>query len=182
MVRTIMTVALVAGVTVLAGGCAGKKDKAARGKDGRIPLDRSVVTHVAAAKAPPAPVATPVATPVLAPAPAAAPIATAAPAAPTPAVLASPQFTPVDPTDFAAGRPSYAAAGTHAPAQPASARLAAGPSLPAAGQRYQVRKGDTLFGIARTRYGSGGQWQRIASANPGLSPATLQAGAMIVVP
>ena len=39
-----------------------------------------------------------------------------------------------------------------------------------------------MFGIARNRYGSGGQWQRIAAANPGLSPETLKAGTVIVVP
>ena len=62
-------------------------------------------------------------------------------------------------------------------ARPAAAHLP-----PAAGSRYQVRKGDTLFGIARTRYGNGMRWQQIASANPGLTPATLKAGSTIVVP
>ena len=47
---------------------------------------------------------------------------------------------------------------------------------------YTVKKGDTLFGIARQHYGSGGQWQRIANANPGLSPATLKAGTTIAIP
>jgi nucleoid-associated protein YgaU len=45
-----------------------------------------------------------------------------------------------------------------------------------------VKKGDTLFGIARANYGSGSQWQRIAAANPGLSPSTLKAGQKITLP
>jgi nucleoid-associated protein YgaU len=49
-------------------------------------------------------------------------------------------------------------------------------------ESYQVQKGDTLFGIAKSRYGSGNQWQRIAAANPGVTPASLKAGATIVVP
>ena len=53
---------------------------------------------------------------------------------------------------------------------------------PGHGVRYQVQRGDTLFGIARSRYGDGKRWQEIASANPGLTPATLQAGSTIVVP
>ena len=52
----------------------------------------------------------------------------------------------------------------------------------AAGGSYTVQKGDTLFGIARQTYGNGNQWQRIAAANPGLSPSTLKAGQTIVIP
>lgn len=53
---------------------------------------------------------------------------------------------------------------------------------PSAGGSYQVRKGDTLFSIAKVTYGNGNQWQRIAAANPGLSPTTLKAGQTIVLP
>ena len=52
----------------------------------------------------------------------------------------------------------------------------------AAASTYTVKKGDTLFSIAREVYGKGGQWQRIASANPGLSPSTLKAGTTIAIP
>lgn len=51
-----------------------------------------------------------------------------------------------------------------------------------AGGTYTVKKGDTLFGIARTTYGNGNQWQRIAAANPGVSPSTLKAGQTITLP
>ena len=52
----------------------------------------------------------------------------------------------------------------------------------AGGSRYSVRKGDTLFSIAKSTYGNGNQWQRIAAANPGPSPETLKAGQTIVLP
>jgi 5'-nucleotidase len=68
--------------------------------------------------------------------------------------------------------------------EPAPALTQTPPATPAAaaGGNYTVRKGDTLFSIAKQKYGNGNQWQRIASANPGLSPATLKAGQTIVVP
>ena len=50
------------------------------------------------------------------------------------------------------------------------------------GGTYKVKKGDTLFGIARAHYGDGKQWQKIAAANPGLSPQSLKVGQTINVP
>jgi len=50
------------------------------------------------------------------------------------------------------------------------------------GAKYQVKKGDTLWKIAAAHYGNGNQWQKIVSANPGLSPETLKAGQNIVIP
>jgi nucleoid-associated protein YgaU len=47
---------------------------------------------------------------------------------------------------------------------------------------HTVVKGDTLWKIATASYGDGKQWQRIASANPGLTPATLKAGQTIMIP
>lgn len=66
---------------------------------------------------------------------------------------------------------------THAP--PASAK---GKPNHSAGKTYLVKRGDTLFRIAKEHYGSGGQWRRIAQANPGLTPATLKAGQKLVMP
>ncbi|MDW8262426.1 MAG: LysM peptidoglycan-binding domain-containing protein [Phycisphaerales bacterium] len=51
-----------------------------------------------------------------------------------------------------------------------------------AGSTYQVKRGDTLFSIAKSRYGNGNQWQKIAAANPGLTPQNLKAGQTIVIP
>jgi 5'-nucleotidase/UDP-sugar diphosphatase len=48
--------------------------------------------------------------------------------------------------------------------------------------QYKIKKGDTLYGIARTTYGDGKQWQKIASANPGLSPTSLKVGQTITIP
>jgi 5'-nucleotidase len=62
------------------------------------------------------------------------------------------------------------------------ASSAAVPVAGTAGGQYVVKKGDTLFSIAKQAYGNGNQWQRIAQANPGLSPTTLKAGKTIVIP
>ncbi len=48
--------------------------------------------------------------------------------------------------------------------------------------KYTVKKGDTLYAIARKNYGDGKQWQKIASANPGLSPSSLKVGQTISIP
>ena len=50
------------------------------------------------------------------------------------------------------------------------------------GNTYTVKKGDTLYGIARKKYNDGKQWQKIASANPGLSPSSLRVGQTIQLP
>ena len=55
-------------------------------------------------------------------------------------------------------------------------------AMPTTGGSYTVKKGDTLYSIARTRYGDGKQWQKIASANPGLRPETLKVGQTITIP
>jgi 5'-nucleotidase/UDP-sugar diphosphatase len=47
---------------------------------------------------------------------------------------------------------------------------------------YTIKKGDTLYSIARNTYGDGKQWQRIASANPGINPHKLRVGQTIVLP
>jgi nucleoid-associated protein YgaU len=188
---------------------ADREAREAHAKGLKIPSDHSVLSGVARGKSAGAPhagaqafaAATPAPMPTIMPAPmpvytpAPPPAYTQAPAytpmpapAYSPASVATstaPQFQPVDPTDYAAPRPAYASIAparrptpSHPP-QPASAHY---PQAAAAGSRYQVQKGDTLFGIARTRYGDGKRWQQIASANPGLTPLNLQAGATIVVP
>jgi nucleoid-associated protein YgaU len=57
-----------------------------------------------------------------------------------------------------------------------------GAAAPSAGQTYTVKKGDTLFGIAKTHYGDGNKWQKIASANPGVTPSTLKIGQVVMLP
>jgi len=47
---------------------------------------------------------------------------------------------------------------------------------------YTVKKGDTLYSIAKTRYGSGKEYPKIVAANPGLSAEHLKVGQTIQVP
>ena len=61
------------------------------------------------------------------------------------------------------------------PAAPAAAATAGSRS-------YTVKKGDTLFSIAKTQLGSGRDWQKIVAINPGLSPQKLRVGQQIVLP
>ncbi len=47
---------------------------------------------------------------------------------------------------------------------------------------YTIKKGDTLWSIAKTSYGDGKQYTKIVSANPGLSPSGLRVGQQINIP
>ena len=73
-------------------------------------------------------------------------------------------------------------------AVPASATARATPhrAKPAlasdSGSQYTVKQGDTLYHIAKVRYGDGKQWERIASANPGVSATSLKVGQVLVIP
>ena len=51
-----------------------------------------------------------------------------------------------------------------------------------AGSSYTVKKGDTLFHIAKEHYGDGKKWQQIAAANPGVTPTSLKVGQTLVMP
>ena len=50
------------------------------------------------------------------------------------------------------------------------------------GQKYTIKKGDTLYRIAATHYGTGRDWKKIVDANPGIDPAHLRVGQSIVLP
>lgn len=76
----------------------------------------------------------------------------------------------------AASPAAYEPAMTQTPATP----IGAAPALGAG--TYTIKKGDTFYRIARERYGDPKQWNRIASANPGVTPNTLKVGQTIVVP
>lgn len=56
------------------------------------------------------------------------------------------------------------------------------PAAPMGGGTYTIRQGDTLFSIAKSRYGDGKQWTRIVQANPGLTPEKLKVGQTITIP
>ena len=74
---------------------------------------------------------------------------------------------------------------TAAPVAPIASEpvVSSTPTGPAASSNtHVVKKGETLYSIAKQKYGSGKQWQKIASANPGLTPATLKVGQTITIP
>jgi 5'-nucleotidase len=53
---------------------------------------------------------------------------------------------------------------------------------PAATGSYTVQRGDTLWRIATNQYGDGKQWQKIAAANPGVTPQSLKVGQVLTIP
>lgn len=72
---------------------------------------------------------------------------------------------------------------TPAPAPAVSTTPVAEPAAPApTGTTYTVKKGDTLYGIARAHYGDAKQWKRIAEANPGVNPQALKVGQVLHLP
>ena len=180
-IGTILSLACV----LSAGGCAAKKKD-----DKKIEMDRGV-TDLAPKKAVPASAVPPDPSFVYVPAAAAQPkfVPVDAPVA---APVAPPATDPLagvsaTPAAYAASAP-YAAPSpivTRTPARTPAAPVASAAPAPASaggGKSYLVQKGDTLFRIAKTHYGDGNRWQQIAMVNPGLTPATLKAGATIVVP
>jgi len=49
-------------------------------------------------------------------------------------------------------------------------------------QSYTIRKGDTLWSIAREYYGDGKRWREIVEANPHIVPEKLRVGQVIILP
>ena len=91
-------------------------------------------------------------------------------AEPTPAAPLAAAAPVVEPVAFATPTPL--------PPEPVAAKSVS----TASSKSYTVRKGDTLFSIAKTQLGSGKDWQKIAAANPGLTPQKLRAGQQIAMP
>jgi nucleoid-associated protein YgaU len=56
------------------------------------------------------------------------------------------------------------------------------PVAPAAANTYTVQKGDTLWSIAQRFLGDGQRWREIVDLNPGLEPAKLKVGQVILLP
>jgi nucleoid-associated protein YgaU len=95
-----------------------------------------------------------------------------------PAVI---DIAPSAPAAYAAPAQPIAPVAIAQPVEPAPAYTAA-PAPVAAGSTYTVQKGDSLYKIARERYGDAKQWQKIAAANPGLNPNSLKVGQKLVMP
>jgi nucleoid-associated protein YgaU len=60
--------------------------------------------------------------------------------------------------------------------------LASAGGLTALPVRHAVRRGDSLWRIARQRLGDAREWPRIAAANPGLVTTRLPVGRELVIP
>ncbi len=56
------------------------------------------------------------------------------------------------------------------------------PAAPAGPRTYTVQPGDTLADIATLFYGAPEAWRQITAANPGLDPAKLAPGTVLVIP
>jgi 5'-nucleotidase len=95
---------------------------------------------------------------------------------PQPEMAATPSYT------AAPAQPVYDSAPVVASSVTPSYSSGSGASSEIGGGAYVVKKGDTLYGIARTHYGDGKQWRKIAEANPGLSPSSLKVGQTITLP
>jgi len=100
---------------------------------------------------------------------------------------ANPSVTEISATPQPAPAPQpYIPAPQPVPVQPVNYDTAppapAGGATVAAGGNYTVKKGDTLYGIAKTRYGNSNQYTKIVAANPGLSAEHLKVGQTIVIP
>ncbi len=84
----------------------------------------------------------------------------------------------------ASSTPTYHAAAVTPPSEPTLTQtpVVSQSGAASAGGNYTVKKGDTLFHIAKDKYGDGKQWTRIASANPGVTPSTLRVGQTLAIP
>jgi len=86
--------------------------------------------------------------------------------------------------------PPAPASSTYTAPQPVTAQPVTYDTMPgnssggsiASGSSYTVKRGDTLYSIARRSYGDGKQWQKIASANPGVRPESLKVGQTLQIP
>ena len=81
-----------------------------------------------------------------------------------------------DASDSAYAAPASAAPSRKISSSARSARAAAG------GNKYTIKKGDSLWSIAVARYGNGNKWKQIAAANPKIDPNHVRAGQTIVLP
>jgi nucleoid-associated protein YgaU len=65
-----------------------------------------------------------------------------------------------------------------------SSAAEAAPVDPTAARTYEVRKGDSLWKIARHVYGDGNKWKAIADANAELipNPDKIKPGQVLIIP
>ena len=68
------------------------------------------------------------------------------------------------------------------PAVSAPSQTSTPTAIASTGGSHTVKRGETLFGIAKARYGNGNQYKKILAANPGVTPENLKAGQTLVLP
>jgi 5'-nucleotidase len=64
----------------------------------------------------------------------------------------------------------------------ATGETAAAADTPSAGGKHVIARGDTLWDIAKTAYGDGTLWRRIAEANGNPRPRALHVGTELSIP
>jgi nucleoid-associated protein YgaU len=101
------------------------------------------------------------------------PIEPAMPAAYQPPLYDTSATIPVAPQPMMTETPAVSTA-------PVTLAMATGSTT--AGTTHIVRHGETLFSIAKTAYGNGKAWHKIAAANPGVSASKLRVGQKLIVP
>src|SRR4051812_37442447 len=111
--------------------------------------------------------------------PAAPPATYTPPAAQQPVVFDPPAAAPVaqpaaavaDASDtVATAAPAPAPRVRSAPARRSSAGSSGAIASATSGSKYTIKKGDSLWSIAQSKYGNGNKWKAIAKANPKLDP------------
>jgi 5'-nucleotidase/UDP-sugar diphosphatase len=110
------------------------------------------------------------------------PLATATPASYQPPAYDNSGVIPMAPQPVT---PPPVAIATPALDATADALISSTPTAKSIGsisKKHTVRKGETLFSIAKVSYGDGKMWKKIVAANPGVSPSKLKVGQVIVLP
>jgi len=69
------------------------------------------------------------------------------------------------------------------PVSPITPVVSTTPSVKTIGEKkHTVRRGETLFSIAKASLGDGKKWKEIVAANPGVSPSKLKVGQVLLIP
>jgi nucleoid-associated protein YgaU len=96
-----------------------------------------------------------------------------------PAVI---DIAPSAPAAYASPVQPIAPVAVAQPVEPAPVAYSPAAAPAVGGSTYTVQKGDSLYKIARERYGDPKQWQKIAAANPGINPNSLKVGQTLTMP
>jgi 5'-nucleotidase len=110
------------------------------------------------------------------------PLATAAPASYQPPVYDTTGIVPTA-QQAVTPEPSAQPASMLASVDNTAPMMSVTPAGKTLGEKtHTVRKGETLYSIARTSLGNGKLWKKIVAANPGVSASKLKVGQVLVMP